>query len=152
MSLTKEVVSVTKIGELDYVPEDNTFYTVRLQLGCKRRWREFGGGRWEKDPERRDPLKPGTMAMRHIPEVHIVRNIPAQVLNGLIAEHNLFLSDRSQQISPRNDIGYMLVVTGFERSESPANRAVVMPPGFEQMVAEIVAKTVKATLASVGGD
>lgn len=157
MSLEKQAVSITQIephGPQPYVPEDGSYYNVRIQLGAKRTWREYGSGKWEQDPERR-PTHPGQIPMRHAPAVHLVRPaVSAEILNGLISEHNKYLQDRREQKQPFNDIGYQLLVTGYEKTAAPELRSAALPPGFKEMLAEmagqVAERVAKATVAALG--
>lgn len=158
MALSTEPIRLDsgKLRQMPYVPDDNRYYRVTLQLGARRTWRQYGGGKWVKDQIRQAEMPEGVTAYVHKPKVHVTEPMPSWTLNGLISEHNLFLNANSTGDRGLSDVGRMMVVTGYEECAAP-DAKMNLPPGFENLLvrsvagaAQEAAKAVMATLIEAG--
>lgn len=108
----------------DYVPiellqpmehvDNNGWYRVTIQIGARRRWRKYGGGRVrniEIDAKRTRQL--------FVASVHATDPIDGRTVNGLIESHNKWLQANHEHSMPHGHPIHMLAVTDVEACDKP---------------------------------
>lgn len=142
-----EFITVDHASELLPNYDERQFYRVKFQLGANQRWRSHGPGKWVRDPERDSPVN-GEIGYKHIAAVHVADCIPGAIVNGMLVQHNEFLTANRKRgvakgLVDRGDINRMLLV--LEVTESTPPRAIVnMPLGMEAMLAGIAKASAEA--------
>lgn len=133
------IESVKKIDSSKIDPMAN--YLCRIQVGARKRWRRFSGGRI--DTKKNDDK---TLSVTHVPAVHMTRPIKGDTLMGLVESHNRWIDDnrsratltgtvstinRSKATQPvqdtngpgpiyKGDVAKQLLVTHFEETDEPS--------------------------------
>jgi hypothetical protein len=146
MALKLEAISVKNATQIDKEAREDRHYAVAIQLGCRTRWRQYGGGRWESNPAKD---MPGLKAYKHVPAVHKVSPVDGATVNGLISEHNKFLAANQASDKIEGDVGRSLLVIGFEETAPPALRASALPFDIEALVTKIAEASATAAVTAM---
>lgn len=146
MALKEHVIPAKEARLIDKQVDNAKHYNVAVQLGARRTWRRFRGGKWAPDPERNEP---GRLAYKHLPRVHRAGRLPGNIVNGLIAEHNKWVRANMDNIQPDGDVGRMLVVIDTEPTTPPAMRSRAFPFDLEALVSKVAESSAAAAVRAI---
>ena len=121
---------------------DRKVYTAALQLGSARRWREFGGGQWDKDPTKE-------RGMRHVPAIHKIGPFSGSTINGLIQEHNEWVKANEDNQVPQAYVNRQLLIYDIRESQDQPLDAPVDNRLTQSSLKEIVATAVREAVSGV---
>ncbi len=144
-------VQAKQAGPLKTVDEKKA-YTATIQLGSARRWREFGGGKWERDAAKE---RPGStdQAMRHVPAIHKIGPFIGATINGLIQEHNDWIKANFEGRLPLGYVNRQLLIFDIrESNEQPLdtqNDNRLTQASLKEIVATAVREAVGGVLSAL---
>ena len=146
MALKVDRVRLAEASEIAKEVDENKFYNVVVQLGCRTRWRQYSGGRWERDPAKD---MNGNIAYKHVAAVHKIGPLDGATVNGLIEKHNMFLRANRERNMPAGDIGRSCLVLGFEETKPPALRRDMLPFDLEELITRVAEASATAAVTAM---
>lgn len=146
------VAQAKQAGIVKAVNPVKTYYAT-LQLGANRRWRQFGGGKWERDPSKDSP-EGTSKGMRHRAAVHEIGPFSGKIINGLIELHNQWVAANELKEIPAGTIGRQVLISDIKET---ADAPLDLEPSTRQAntlrdaIATAVREAVSQVLTAAGG-